>query len=74
MAEVDGAPVLGLRGRKKHRTRTTLINVAVDLCDRDGLGNTTAEQIAAPGPAVMADRIEETFDRFVAVSSGTPRW
>jgi AcrR family transcriptional regulator len=40
------ASVDGLRERKQ-RTRSTLIEAAADLCLRQGLDNTTVEQIAA---------------------------
>ena len=36
----------GLRARKKRRTRTTLVDVAAELCLRQGYDRTTVEQIA----------------------------
>ncbi|MDT7764447.1 MAG: hypothetical protein QOC63_3867 [Mycobacterium sp.] len=61
MAEVRGAPPLGLRERKKARTRATLIDAAVELCGRQGFERTTVDQIAA-----IADVSPRTFSRYFA--------
>jgi len=48
-----------LRERKKRRTRSTLVDVAIGLCLSQGYDNTTVEQIAA-----AADVSPRTFSRY----------
>jgi AcrR family transcriptional regulator len=58
---VEEPPAVGLRERKKQRTRAMLVDAAVKLCLRQGYYGTTVEQIAA-----AADVSARTFSRYFA--------
>jgi AcrR family transcriptional regulator len=58
---VEEPPTVGLRERKKQRTRELLVDSAVKLCLRQGYYRTTVEQIAA-----AADVSARTFSRYFA--------
>ena len=56
---IEDDAALGLRERKKQRTRATIVDVAARLCAQKGYENTTVDQIAA-----AADISPRTFSRY----------
>src|SRR5689334_16177743 len=61
VGDLRGETGLGLRERKKQRTRAMLIDAAVELCDKQGFERTTVDQIAA-----IAEVSPRTFSRYFA--------
>ncbi|MDZ7882159.1 MAG: helix-turn-helix domain-containing protein [Mycobacterium sp.] len=61
MAAADRETDLGLRERKKLRTRAILIDAALELCLRHGYEQTTVDQIAA-----VAEVAPRTYSRYFA--------
>lgn len=61
MSQPSNGEFPSLRERKRQRTRSALIDAAVDLCLRRGYDNTTVEQIAD-----AADVSPRTFSRYFA--------
>ncbi len=59
MPQRTGDAAVGLRERKKQRTRATLVDVAARLCAQQGYERTTVDQIAA-----AADVSPRTFSRY----------
>ena len=55
----NGVAALGLRERKKQRTRATIVEVAARLCAQQGYENTTVDQIAE-----AAEVSPRTFSRY----------
>lgn len=87
MPQRTGEAALGLRERKKQRTRATLVDVAARLCAQQGYERTTVEQIAAEAEvsprtfsryfpnkeAVIGALMEETSEHVASALIGQPR-